>query len=577
MLRRRQVCVLVRHWWAGLLAAALQINRRIERKSDVRADTMRWNTSRLCVLSLLLLLCSSSLHFSSAFCPSNGNTNAIYVTSNMGGNIWSFDTQGNYVGEVLNKSSFPADVQVDKLRAMRFGPDGYLYISSARGSFSRIFAVSGNGLLNASLESDCTRRYLFTVTSQEKANPLLDHPYDMAFHPETDDLYVSNQNSMTITRYKRKDSRNDSGKGGEKRDEKNSNYPSWEPAPNVEIPMMSGEENLSADGVGRASDIPSNAGLFATSLSSTYTLSSVRGIAISPKLPRSLVDGSTGSGLFSVQDNSMAYYLLVCDVAGSMIHVFDPDTGERLFGLGVPSPIQVMFPARYYQNEGTVLSSEGTEVRRFEAPYIYVTSKDDGMAYMLRFSSHVSAPNGFGAPGEVYDETFIRTHRLYAITTPKSLHAVSGIFENTGRDTLLIADRSGRHIDSYASPFLTDYKGGFGPSPFLGFFAKQLPDQPEFIMSTRLEQQENIPFCYELNSDGSLRYVALCTAAHIWISVIIAVLIALPSLLLFFQLRHCIRERQRRSEAMQTEGASDHDRASAPLLGPQSRTYGSAG
>lgn len=31
---------------------------------------------------------------------------------------------------------------------------------------------------------------------------MLDHPYDMVFHPETHDLFVANQNSITVTKYK---------------------------------------------------------------------------------------------------------------------------------------------------------------------------------------------------------------------------------------------------------------------------------------------------------------------------------------------------------------------------------------
>lgn len=73
------------------------------------------------------------------------------MTSNMGNNIWSFDTQGNYIGDVINVDSFPEEVQVHKLRAMRYGPGGYLYVLSASGSYSRVFAVSGDGIVNKSM------------------------------------------------------------------------------------------------------------------------------------------------------------------------------------------------------------------------------------------------------------------------------------------------------------------------------------------------------------------------------------------------------------------------------------------
>ncbi|KPI88287.1 hypothetical protein ABL78_2649 [Leptomonas seymouri] len=534
---------------------------------------MRASMSLLVAAGVLLLLLVG--HTCHAMCPSNGNTHTIYVTSNMGSNIWSFDTQGNYLGTVLNPRSFPAEMHVDKLRAMRFGPGGHMYVSSARGSYSRVFAVSGNGLLNRTMEVNCTRNYLFTVVEQGKENPFLDHPYDIAFHPLTQDLYVSNQNSMTVTRYKRNPAGDTEAIYGRKL--------SWKPAENSRAALEVSESAASGfDAVGVPEKVRDGAGLFASAWSSAYSMSSVRGLTISPLLPRSLVEESNGAGIFSLSNDSMVYYVLVCDVAGNAVHVFDAETGDHVFGISVPSPIQVMFPSRYYADNAATafVSGNGVLKQRFEVPYIYVTTKDDGLAYMIRFSAHQSSANNNGQQRGAFGEDFIRAHRLFTINRPVPLHAASGIYENSARDVLFIADRNGRRIFSYASPFLTDFTNSYGPSPYLGPFVRNLPDQPEFIMSTLLEHQEKIPFCYELNSDGKFRYVALCTAASIWSVVFGVVLVVVPLFVVYRQIQHCIREREhhvrrmRRVDGMEVSGhASD---ASSPLLGHQPSNYGSA-
>ncbi|GET93244.1 hypothetical protein, conserved [Leishmania tarentolae] len=528
----------------------------------------------IATLLVVVFACSDS---GDALCPSNGNTHTIYVTSNMGDNIWSFDTLGNYLGPVLNKASFPPGVQVEKLRSLVFGPEGHLYVSSARGSYSRVFAVSGNGVLNHTMEENCTRNYLFTVVQQDKENPFLDHPYDITFHPETEDMYVTNQNSVTVTRYTRDRTADVTPKaaaGGPLQ----TRYPAWKPVKNVKAAMPGKKETTSQENAAAIKDIPDSSGVFASSWSSSYSMSSVRGLTISPLLPRSLVEGGAPSGMFAVTNESMMYYLLVCDVSSNTVHVFDSESGERLFGLNVPSPIQVMFPRRYHMgNLSLVASAAGAPMQHFDVPYIYVTSKEDGMAYMVRFSSHQGNTNNM--QGGAFGEDFIRAHRLYTINHPIPLHAASGIYENSARDVLLIADRIGRRIYSYASPFLTDYTTGYGPAPFLGFFVKHLPDQPEFVLSTLLEHQENIPFCYELNKDGTFRYVALCTAASLWsVGLVLTLLLVLASFV-YHQVKHCMcgrkiqqRERYLNKDACTLCGSG----SSSPLLGHQTPNYGSA-
>ncbi|RNF26678.1 putative mucin-associated surface protein (MASP) [Trypanosoma conorhini] len=436
---------------------------------------MRFLLAALCILVSLL---SVSWGTATALCPSNGNTHVIYVTSNMGDNIWAFDTAGQYIGLVLNKSSFP--FRVDKLRDMKFGPGNHLYVTSARGTYSRVFAVSGNGLLNRTLNEGCTRNYLFTVTTQSSKNPFLDHPYAVAFHPVDGSLFVSNQNSVTVTKYVRVEG----GKGA---------FPQWEPAQNV------------AQAISNASvldGVSAKAGLFASSWSNAYSLRSVRGLALSPPLPRALVEQAAPAGYYSTL-RGLAYYVIVCDLAADRLQVFLAETGEHVFSIPVAAPVQVLFPSRY---EAPISAPTSF----FETPYVYVTSKEDGLAFLVPLVASPRSANmgGFADPQ--------RRPKAYAITKRGPHHSLSGIYENPSHEMLLIADRVGRRISTYASPFLVDSKKGSESSPFLGHFSSRLPDQPEFILTTMVEQQSSIPFCYELSEDGSFRYVALCTAGYMW-------------------------------------------------------------
>lgn len=439
-----------------------------------------------------------------AYCPSNGNTHAVYVTSNAADNIWAFDTEGRFIGNVLNKESFP--VRVEKLRDMKFGPGEHLYIASARGKFSRIFAVSGNGVLNGTLGKNCTRDYLFTVAEQDDNNPMLDHPYAIVFNPDDDSLYASNQNSVTVARY----TRVDDGKG---------KYPRWEPAENSVFALTNGSA---------ASKIPKKVGLFVSPWSNEYALLSVRGLAISPPLPRFLVEQAAPAGSFATGEGLLARYLVLCDIALNKLLVFYADTGAYVFSITVPSPVQVAFPSRYFKPIESPASY-------FEVPHVYVTSKEDGMVYLVPLVGKSSpvATSDFNTPHQ--------RQPSYPVTSPVFMHAASGIYENPSHDLLLIADRVGRSIMSYVSPFRSGATEGEGPSPFLGYFVRALPDMPEFVLTTAVEQQSAIPFCYELTGDGTFRYVALCTAAYIWTTVA-TIFFALLSLIYTTRLcKGCVR------------------------------------
>ncbi|ESS68029.1 mucin-associated surface protein (MASP) [Trypanosoma cruzi Dm28c] len=473
----------------------------------------------LCVLLLLVLVnCDHAM----ALCPSNGNTHVIYVTSNMGDNIWAFDTSGQYIGLVINVSTIP--FRVAKLREMTFGPGNHLYIASARGKYSRIFAVSGNGLLNHTLGEKCTRNYLFTATAQSSANPFLDHPYSMAFHPQDDSLFVANQNSVTVTRYERV------------QDDKDAS-PRWEPVKNV------------AHAVSNASglaDIPDKAGLFASAWSNEYSMRSVRGLTISPPLPRALVEQAAPQGWYSTE-RGLAYYIVVCDIAADQVHVFLAKTGEHVFSIPVSSPVQVLFPSRYQKPISTPTSY-------FETPYMYVTSKEDALTFLvpLLTPSHSGDATSITNP-----QRRLKTH---AMTKRVPNHSFSGIFENPSHEMLLIADRLERRISIFASPFLANNSGETELSPFLGHFASKLPDQPEFILTTAVEEQSAIPLCYELGEDGSFRYVALCTAGYIWALGIFLISLVAILFAFFWKIRrcyaNCIKQREK-SVRLSNDGAPE--------------------
>lgn len=450
------------------------------------------------------------------YCPSNGNNRVLYVTTNSGDNILSFDSSGKYLGRVVNPDSLPSDVEVHKLRSMRFGPGGYLYIASAKGEFSRIFAVTGNGVVNHTMRENCTRDYQFSVTQQSPENRFLDHPYDFEFHPETGDLYVANQNSVTITTYTMVYSSTDKGNSSNAASQttgKKRSYPRWELGLNNHHALGN-----TVDEFGSKLDIPNKSGLFASSWSSSYRLRSVRGIAFSPFLPRALVNGTAGPGLYTRDSLTMGYYLLVCDVAGNMVHVFDADTGARLYSIDIPSPIQVRFPESAFSNENSVFDGAGNQIMKVETPYVYVTSKEDGMAYFVPLSPRISSLNNRDPFLLPYSNSLNKrkVEHVYTITKPLQEHSLSGIAEHPTRSVVLIADRSGRRITSYASPLTTDYKKSKGPSPIDEVVVPKLPDQPEFMIFALLENQVNIPFCYELGPRGELEYTALCAAARLW-------------------------------------------------------------
>lgn len=445
---------------------------------------------------LVVLLTLLLAHVASAVCPSNGNLHALYCTTNLGDSINAFDTDGHLLGDILNKDSFPANLTLDKLRAMQFGPDGLLYVASARGMYSAIIALRGNGLLNHSLNADCTRGFAYLLTKVDgKTNPHLDHPYSFFFHPKDGSVFVANQNSVTITRYFGPHS-----DAVRKNPRMLGQTLPWSPA------MVADAKNQSASA---AADAASPAwavhvgGVFAAGWSSPSTLNSVRGMALSPPMPIGLAEGTVDPGIFNIPERELAYYVLVCDVVGNRIAVFDPETGKLLWAMAVPSPIQIMF------TEASFARLPGSA---FKHGKFYATSKT----------------------GAVFRGTFARGHENIVPITPMSREssATSGIVEIASHATLLVADRYAKTIFTYG---VTDAVGeehrtssggvataGSRKRPasreaqYLGPFHAALGAQPEFLLMVQLESQGAMPYCTELRPDGSLRTAALCRAVSLW-------------------------------------------------------------
>jgi hypothetical protein len=461
------------------------------------------------IATVAAILCATQVAF--AACPANGNTHVLYATTNMGSNIASFSTSGEFLGYVIDPQSFPADYRVDKLRSIVHGPDGNLYVTSARGPYSKIFAVTGNGVMNGTLNRGCTRNFLFEVASIGPENPYMDHPYGMLFHPEDGSIFVGNQNTVTVTRYVR--SHAGVKTAGIAPLNKHDNTPVWKVAP---------ESRAIRDGMRLNVTIQANSGLFASINHLSYTMNSVRGIALSPLLPRRLVEGSNYDTMTvgDLETSPTRYYLLVCDVVSSAVLVFSAATGDFVFSLPVPSPIQVAFPHEAFRLFPSVAAQGQNPVRPTTSPistnplFIYVTSKDDGMLYKVPFR----------IGGE---------KRMIVLTKPETGKSLSGIYENAGHGVMYIADRNGRKISVFSTPHPSGSRKNTAgdvevieETDFVGNFQVGLSDQPEFLLMTQVELQNNLPRCYELNPDGQLRYTALCTAADVWLGVAVCIVVS---------------------------------------------------
>lgn len=445
----------------------------------------------------------------------------------MGDNLYAFDTSGNPLDTVINKKSLPSNQVINKLRDMKFGPDGLLYVaSSSTGVYSSIIALHGNGLINGSLNKDCTRNVSYVLTKFDaRSNPYMDHPYSFLFHPKNGILFVSNQNTVTITRYYGPQSlavRQDPKKLGT-------------PAP-WSMAMIANDINNNTSNISQHLNT-SVGGVFAAQWDRSNRLDSVRGIALSPALPPGLAEGIAEPGLYGTPEHELIYYLLVCDITANQIAVYDPDSGFQLWTISVPSPVQVYFPQKSFARPVKGLQGiTGISFVYFTHPEFFVTSKTTGAVY-----------RGLLAKGN---------ERLEAIT-PKYAegHAASGFVEFASM--FLIAGREKKMITSLAQPESTEAGGVNHAAPSSQeVFRMGIGNQPEFLLYVQLESPQNIPFCQELFADGSFRDIAWCK-----LSAVCKVLFALSTLLavlLYVNQDRCYqRAKQRVLTATETDEEGD--------------------
>ncbi|XP_050340972.1 uncharacterized protein LOC126767547 [Bactrocera neohumeralis] len=289
--------------------------------------------------------------------------------------------RGNYLGEVIHKESMPDDVRVDKLRAMRFGPGEYLYVLSARGSYSRVFAISGN---------------------EQRPGP----PLRYALPPGDERPVREQPRTACPSRGTRTSPARTASQPGSPRQTPRPPCPreaggagrqqlQVEPAVNADNvvggPVAHGGVEEDNPEVDVPDKIPENAGLLVSAAEQPWSTAALRRIFT--------MDNTT----------TMSYYLLVCDIVTNVVHVFDPDSGKRLFGLWVPSPVQVLF-LDVSMKKRSSQTAGGAKVIQVEQPYIFVSSKEDAMTYMVRFSSRSTTKDQDKHRRASHDESYAPTH-----------------------------------------------------------------------------------------------------------------------------------------------------------------------
>jgi hypothetical protein len=316
---------------------------------------------------LTAIACAATL--CAAVCPSNGDTRVLYVTANGDRgfhDILMLDTSGRPVGTAINWTSVPKEVVLLKLRGMAFGPDGRMYLASAMGSHSKIVVFSKD------VASDCTRQFEEVLTALGPDQRRLKHPYSLVVVPgwlmkpsKGDEgtkkhprfvLMVSNQNSVSVTWMNGLDGTplpapdhtlhrhtgqasfstpHEKGKpapsGADA--EKNSTLPPAEPVPDdgagAKAEAVTRSERADLNGVFTIAGSAEEQAM--ANVEDQYRLLSVRGAALAP-------------------DDR---WLVLADVDGDALRVFDVRNGKYSWSIPVPAPIQVAFaPAGFLNLDG---------------------------------------------------------------------------------------------------------------------------------------------------------------------------------------------------------------------------------
>jgi len=109
-------------------------------------------------------------------------------------NIHVFGLDGTPLGKALDTHSLPEKVDLRELRGFAFGPDGDLYVANAYKDASQVLRFAG--------QPGPGGKHPFREVYAERhgANPGLDHPFDVAFGPDSH-LYVASQDTNIVGRY----------------------------------------------------------------------------------------------------------------------------------------------------------------------------------------------------------------------------------------------------------------------------------------------------------------------------------------------------------------------------------------
>lgn len=516
-----------------------------------------------------------------AACPANGNTHALYVTLNNRRDIMSLDSNGRFVSGVINFTSIPPDVRLAKLRAMAFGLDGHLYVSSAMSELSRIIVLSGK------LNVDCTRDYLGTFQVLDRhANPLMDHPYDIKFLVDsnrgTSIMFVTNQNTASVTRYCGPRAPPSVASSGSSYYRSRVGAP---PAPTIPSSRSSQLGDAAGAKGHRSSDAATQDDLWkcnygdplpppqylidGITIGTGGTVASVADAAAAAaadnaadsKEGRSSSSGSSGRhkgrrGNADAEGKSDAAPHAPWIPDGTFI--VSDHAKYRLRSVRGMALYQPPDPRVWRRGRSRHLTQEQAdawrEARRIEAEDgpllvlcdidgsdVFVFSALTG-AYLWNYHHRIPFPVQVIIPSQQYESSDLDHPYIYVTSkTPgvifkaelaRSANVVplmsnqgflytSGIVEIPAHGGLLIADRGASQIVTFT---VADH-GNEALTERVGLFGKHtdLGDHPEHLMYVTLVDPQRIPFCYELGASG-LKRAPLCEAVSIWWWSIVAVL-----------------------------------------------------
>ena len=436
-----------------------------------------------------------------AVCPSNGHRDGILLTFNgLSGyhNILVLDTFGNAVGSLINQTTYNEKKigPIKMLRCLRESPwDGRLYLCNGSPADSKILALSA-----APTHEDCTRDVEFVFTRRDrKKNPLLDHPYDIAFTPKGARVFLTEADIKSA--------------GGEETTQEERAHRDTVPIAYVASQNAASVTWYRATGPGRGDSLPPPLALHAADkgpLPETGAfimahagpglkagLRSIRGIAVSP-------DGSK---------------LVVCDVFSQRLAVFDAITSEFLFHIAVPQqPVQVSFQPDEFFAEHLADEIDDTEARLraagskkndrdlvtpgFGHQMMVITTKSPAMFWVALRPQAIPALF-----------SLIRTRADAAHNTN-----LAGVSAAPKLGLFFVVDRLGRRIarvryDGYAldgydsEAYMWKHVPKFGPA-FL--------DHPEFVLHVDNVGPKVTRPCYELGPYGP-RLSMLCVGIGFFI------------------------------------------------------------